>query len=248
MQALASVEKAVDVLFHLHREAGGRGVTAIGRALGMPKSSAHRVLAALTRRGLVERDEDGRYRPGMALVALGLGALEREPVVAAARPLLEAEAAGLGETCFLAGARARRLVVLDKAEGTGFLRAAPRVGSEVPVHATAAGKLFLAFDPQAVESPTGALERFTARTCTRPEEVWREAAAVRRQGIALSREEWIAGLSAVAAPVRRGEQLVGALALAAPTPRLEALGWDAVVRRIRAAADAVSARLAGRGR
>jgi DNA-binding IclR family transcriptional regulator len=248
MQALATVDKALDVLFHLHGEAGGQGVTSIGRALGMPKSSAHRVLAALVRRGLVERDEGGRYRPGIALVALGLGALEREPVVAACRPLLEAEAVALGETCFLVAARARRLVVLDKAEGTGFLRAAPRVGAEVPVHATAVGKLFLGFDPAAVEPPAGALERFTPHTRTRPEELWSEAAEARRRGFARSREEWIAGLSVVAAPVRSGERLAGALALAAPTPRLESLGWEAVARRIRAAADEVAARLAGRGR
>ena len=77
----------------------------------------------LGRRGLVERDASGRYRPGMGLVALGLGALGREPVVAAARPLLEADAAELGETVFLVGARAGRLIVLDKgrvvSDGTG---------------------------------------------------------------------------------------------------------------------------------
>ena len=112
-------------------------MTAIGRALGLPKSSAHRLLTALSRRGLVEQDGRGRYRPGIGLVALGLGALEREPVVVAARPVLEQEAGALGETFFLVAARAGRLVVLDKAEGNGFLRAAPRVGSSVPVHATA---------------------------------------------------------------------------------------------------------------
>lgn len=67
MEAATSIEKALDVLFLLHREAGARGVTQIGRALGLPKSSAHRLLAALSRRGLVERDAAGRYRPGIGL-------------------------------------------------------------------------------------------------------------------------------------------------------------------------------------
>ena len=166
MEALGSVDKAIDVLFHLHRQPGAQGVTAIGRALGLPKSSAHRLLAALGSRGLVERDDRGQYRPGMGLVALGLGALEREPVVAAAMPVLEEEAEALGETVFLVGARAGRPVVLGKAEGTGFLRAAPRVGEPVPVHATAVGKLFLAFGGGAPAVPEGELERFTARTRT----------------------------------------------------------------------------------
>ena len=167
MESLSTVEKAVELLYHLHESPAPQGVTAIGRALGVPKSSAHRLLTALSRRGLVEQDGRGRYGPGIGLVALGLGALEREPVVAAARPVLEQEADALGETFFLVGSRAGRLVVLDKAEGSGFLRAAPRVGSSVPVHATAAGKLYLAFAPEALAPSRGALERFTPRTLRR---------------------------------------------------------------------------------
>jgi len=160
MEALTTVEKAVDVLFHLHSESGARGVTEISRALGVPKSSTHRLLSALSRRALLEKDDRGRYRPGVGLVALGLGALDREPVVAAARAVLEAEAHALEETVFLVTARAGRIIVLDKAEGSGFLRAAPRVGAAVPVHATAVGKLYLAFGAGAIATPRGTLERF----------------------------------------------------------------------------------------
>ena len=70
------------ILFHLHAEGAPRGITDIGRALGLPKSTAHRMVTALGRRGLVESDAQGRYRPGTALVSLGLGVLEHEPVVA----------------------------------------------------------------------------------------------------------------------------------------------------------------------
>src|SRR5258706_7680946 len=145
MQPLTSIEKAVDVLFHLHGSAVPVGVTQLGRAVGLPKSSVHRLLASLLSRGLVQQDERGCYEPGIGLVALGLGAQDRDPLVCAARPVLEAEAAATGETVFLVAARSGRLVVLDKAEGTGFLRASPQIGSTVPVHATAVGKLFLAF-------------------------------------------------------------------------------------------------------
>ena len=79
MEAQSTVEKAVDVLFHLHAEPRSCGVTAIGRTLGLSKSSTHRLLTALSRRGLVEKDDRGRYRPGIGLVALGVGALDREP-------------------------------------------------------------------------------------------------------------------------------------------------------------------------
>jgi DNA-binding IclR family transcriptional regulator len=241
-----SIEKALDVLFLLHRERAPRGVTQIGRALGLPKSSVHRLLAALSSRGLVERDERGRYRTGIALVVLARGTLERDPIVAAARPVLVSEAEALGETVFLVAARAGRLLVLDKVEGTGFLRAAPEVGSTVPLHATAAGKLQLAFGEAEIEWPADPLERFTAQTTVGRDALEQQVARARRQGFAENREEWVPGLAVLAAPVLEAGRLRGVVCIAAPAPRLEALGRDALAARVRAAAGRVADRLEGR--
>jgi DNA-binding IclR family transcriptional regulator len=243
LQALTSIEKALDVLFHLHAAPAPVGVTQLGRAVGLPKSSVHRLLASLARRGLVQQDARGGYEPGMGLVALGLGAQERDPLMIAARPVLESEAAATDETVFLVALRTRRLVVLDKAEGTGFLRASPRVGSTVPVHATAVGNLFLAFgDAPLVRMP---LERFTEHTRTSAVELERAVARARRDGTATSREEWMPGLSVLAAPISVRGRMRGALALGAPTPRLPESAEDALLARVRAAAERISARLAG---
>lgn len=244
-ESLATVEKAVDVLFHLHGELAPSGVTAIGRALGLPKSSTHRLLKALARRSLVEQDERGRYRPGVGLLALGLGALDREPVVAAARPVLEAEVRELGETFFLVSARAGEIVVLDKAEGTGMLRAAPRVGSKVPVHATAVGKLYLAFARELVVLPSEALERFTLRTHTDARIIEEDVAEVRLRGYAQNEEEWVDGLTVVAAPVVVQSRMVAALAVAAPASRMAVLGVPAVAERAVRAARRIAERMQG---
>lgn len=225
MAGAATVEKALDVLFHLHDAPGAQGVSEIARALGLAKSSCHRLLAALVEREVVEQDEAGRYRPGLALLALGLGAQRREPVALLARPQLEAEAAALGETVFLVAERGGRLRVLDKCEGTGFLRAAPGVGDVIPDDVTAAGKLYRAEreDPE----------------------------AARRMGYALNRDAWIEGLSVLAVPIWQpgldGRAVLAAvLALAAASPRFEALGEDRVAARLQAAAEQVSARLGAR--
>jgi DNA-binding IclR family transcriptional regulator len=218
----------------------------VGKALGLPKSSAHRLLSTLTRRGLLERDERGQYLPGIGLVALGLGVLEREPVVAAARPVLELEAQRLGETVFLTAARAGAVVVLDKAEGTGFLRAAPRIGSAVPLHATAVGKLYLTHAPEAVALGDAPLEAFTPSTITSSAALAAELDRVRRQGYAENRDEWMAGLSAVAAPVLVAGRLVAALAVASSSPRLEALRGSSLAGRIVEAARRIGGRMEGR--
>jgi len=246
MQSLSTVEKAIDLLFHLHAETSPRGVTAVGRALELPKSSAHRLLSTLTRRGLLERDERGHYGPGIGLVALGLGVLEREPVVAAARPVLESEAERLGETVFLTAARAGAIVVLDKAEGTGFLRAAPRIGSTVPAHATAVGKLYLTHAPESVTLGDEPLEAFTPATRTSSADLAAELERARRQGYAENRDEWIPGLSVIAAPVLVAGRIVAALAVATSSPRLEVLRSAAIVGRIVEAARRVGDRMEGR--
>jgi DNA-binding IclR family transcriptional regulator len=246
MQSLSTVEKAIDLLFHLHAERAPRGVTAVGRALDLPKSSAHRLLSTLARRGLLERDERGRYCPGIGLVALGLGVLESEPVVAAARPVLELEAERLGDTVFLTAARAGAVVILDKAEGTGFLRAAPRIGSTVPLHATAVGKAYLAYAPEAVTLGDDPLEAFTPSTTTSWAALGAELERVRRQGYAENRDEWIPGLSAIAAPVLTAGRMVAALALASASPRLEALRSSAVAGHMIEAASRIGERMEGR--
>ena len=243
MAGAATVEKALDVLFHLHEAAVPLGLSEIGRALDLPKSSCHRLLASLAKREMVERDEVGHYRPGLALLSLGIGAQAREPVVRAARPILEVEATAFAETVFVVGRRRGRLIVLDKCEGTGFLRAAPGVGDVVPEDVTASGKLYRIFD----EGFAGA--RGVGRDPLVDSVMdAREQEDVRRCGYALNRDAWIDGLSVLAVPIwqaeGKGEQrIVATLALAAASARFDAIGEEAVAERLLAAAGEIGGRL-----
>jgi len=230
MQA-TTVERAIDLLFQLHASAEPVALSSLSRSSGMPKTNVHRLLASLASRGLVERDERGRYRPGMALVTLGLSALRSEPVVELARPLLEAAAQAVGETFFLVASRAGSLRVLLKAEGTSFLRAAPAVGSEVPLHATAVGKIHLAFGAT-LPLPSDPLEPFTPVTPADSRALADEVARVARAGFAVSRDEWQRGLSVAAAPVLAGSRLAAAVAVGAASPRFDSLGEANLVDRV----------------
>lgn len=245
MEGLSSVDRALDVLFHLHHARSPCGVSDIGRALGLPKSSTHRLLATLHRRTLVERDARGLYRPGLGLLALGLGALGHEPLVTAARAVLEREASTLGETVFLVSARAGALLVLDKVEGTGILRASPQIGSHVPAHATAVGKVYLAHAPDLVTPASRT--RFTARTAVSAAELAREVEETRTRGYGVNDEEWMEGLTVVAAPVLVKGALRGALAVAVATARTKSLGTAHVGQRAATAATEVARNLEGVG-
>jgi IclR family acetate operon transcriptional repressor len=239
MGGAATVEKALDVLFHLHETGEPLGLSEIGRALDLPKSSCHRLLTSLLAREVVERDDRGRYRPGLALLALGLGAQRLEPVIWAARPNLEHEAEVLGETVFLVGLRHGRLRVLAKAERSGFLRAAPEVGDVVPADVTASGQLF------AVLSKAGSIEGGGALPGP---EIARE---IESRGYAVNRDAWIEGLSVLGVPIWQGggidgPDLVAVLALGAASPRFDTLGEERIASRLIAAAHEVGDRLSAR--
>jgi DNA-binding IclR family transcriptional regulator len=230
MAGAATVEKAIDVLFHLHGAESALGLGEIAQALGLAKSSCHRLLASLAMRDLVEQDESGRYRPGLALLTLGLGVQRRDPVVALARDCLEAEAAELGETVFLVAERQGTLRVLDKCEGSGFLRAAPGLGDVIPADVTAAGKLYRAYREGAAVGAAAEREEIV------------------RRGYAVNRDAWIDGLSVLGVPIWQGSQAGGArlaavLALAAASTRFNAIGEARIASRLLAAASAVGERL-----
>lgn len=244
--ASGTVDKALDLLFALHRRGQPLGVSALGRALDMPKSSVHRLLSSLTRKGMVERDERGRYQPGTALVALGLGVLDRDPVVNAARTVLPGYAERTGETVFLVGARAAELVVLYKHEGTGWLRASPELGAVIPVAPTAVGALYMAHEPErfppasmaALAGVDGGSQADAATLAARA-----EAAGV--NGWASNLERWQPGLCVVAAPIVVRGVMRGAVALAAAAPRFAALGGETTCAVVIAAADEMATRLGG---
>jgi DNA-binding IclR family transcriptional regulator len=240
---VGAVDKALDVLFHLHH-AGPQGVTAVARSLGLPKSTAHRLLTVLTRRGLLERTPESLYRPGFALVALGYRILDDDPIIAAARRPLEEAAVAFGETLFLVGARSSQLVVLHKEEGSGMLRAAPSVGSRVPVHATAAGRLYLAYEPALVQIPAK-LDAFTESTPHDPEALAKAVVSARERGWDINDEDWIEGLSVLCAAIRSRGKMLGVVALAAAAPRLMALGGEALAPRLVEVADAIARRIEG---
>jgi IclR family acetate operon transcriptional repressor len=214
-----TVDKAVQVLTVLARAGGASSLGELATALGMPKATVHRLLASLALHELVEAQQGGRYALGLGLVRLGLAALAVDPIVRLARAELERAAHAFGETFFLVGVRAQRLVVLDRVEGSGVVRAAPQLGSEVPVANTASGRLILAHAPLLVRD--GEALRLA------------HAAAVRRvlrDGYDVNEDEWIAGLTVVAAPILCGERCHGTVACAGVSSQLTGARRDEAVK------------------
>jgi IclR family transcriptional regulator, acetate operon repressor len=230
-----TVDKAVRVLEALSRAAEPVGLATLAARTELPKPTLHRLLASLAAHELVEQQAEGRYALGVGLVRLGLGAQGADPFVRVARVELERAVRAFGETFFLVAARAGRLVVLDKVEGTGLLRAAPAIGTEVPADVTATGRLYLGIAPEALTDNTQT-RRVAKRTIER---------AVER-GYDLNDSEWIDGMFVVAAPVVALGRMFGTVACACVASQLTGERRDEAIQRTRKLAERIARALGAR--
>jgi DNA-binding IclR family transcriptional regulator len=245
-----SVDRAVAILEILARD-GEAGVTEVARELGVHKSTASRLLAALDRRELVSQDTArGRFRLGVGLVRLAGAAARTLDVVQESRPVCQALARQAGETVNLAILSGRDALYLDQVAGPAALSPHNWAGQRIPLHATSDGKVLLAYLPAAevAEHLVPPLRRFTEHTITALADFPRVLAEVRRRGYATAVEELEEGLTAIAAPVRNAEgAVIASISASGPSFRMPADRIPALVSSVRRAADEVSRRLGWTG-
>ena len=219
-----SLVKALRVLYALEHSPEGRGVTDIARALDLPKSAVHRLLATFQELGFVQQQHDSRYSLGPGLARLGLRAADMFTPRRVARPHLEALAQEIGETVFLGLLVQDQVLVVDKVEHGRVLRVSPALGTVLPLHCTGLGKVLLAFRPTSEQDQYLQALEGTYRT-TPPggggRALQQELSAIVRQGFAVSMEEWTPDICCLAAPIRPRQGAVSAaLALALPRSRM----------------------------
>jgi IclR family acetate operon transcriptional repressor len=230
---VAAVQRAVAVLDALAGriadpdEAGASlptstelGTNEIARRTGINASTVSRLLATLADAGLVEHvPGTGRYRLGLRLLQLGNAVLERMDLREIARPHLVALSQATGETVTLSTPGEREAVTVDYVQSPSYVQSVAQVGRPSAAHATAVGKVFLAYDG---ELPAGELQAFTGRTLTDRERLATEIEQVRRLGHAQALGEREDALNAIAAPVLgAGGALAAILGVQGPSPRFD---------------------------
>ena len=188
-------------------------------ASGLAKSTTSRMLTALERSGLLERDVAGSYVAGRLF---WLYAARHDPwdeLVRLARPAMDRIGEDTGETVHLSVARGDRVVQVAQVDSTFLLGTRDWTEIDVPVHCSALGKVLLAWG--ALEVPEGELEQTTPLTLTDPDALRRDGVRIRDRGWALTADELEIGLSGVAVPVVGSHGgVVAALGISGPTARL----------------------------
>ena len=244
---IESIDNALRLLLVL-RETPSLSVQQAAAELGVASSTAHRILAMLRHRGFVEQDPSTRgYRAGPMLTEIGLSALRGLDIRREARPHLERLVAALDETAHLAVLRGTRVLFIDGVESSRVLRAAARVGQNLPAHATASGNVMLAALPDEALLqlyPHERLEPVTERTLTSRRTLLRRLAQIRVRGFAINDGESEDGVIAVAAAIRvQTGASRGAITVAGPATRFSHEAAERVAPAVRATAEAVGVAL-----
>jgi DNA-binding IclR family transcriptional regulator len=239
---VGSVQRAIDVLNTLADAGTDLGTNEIARLTGVNVSSISRLLSTLTSAGLVAHvPSTGRYRLGIRILQLANAVRDSLDVRQLARPFLEELAGITGESSTLSLPAVHDLVTIDFVPSHRSVRSVAEIGRNSVGHATAAGKVLLAWGGAL---PDGELTRYTERTITDREALAVEIGRVRERGWARAVGEREDELNGVAVPVLdRAGALVAVLGVQGPsgrfTPRAMRAAIDPLVERAKALTSAL---------
>lgn len=222
---IQAVSHALDLLEQFHDEVDELGVTELSKRLKLHKNNVFRLLATLESRGYIEQNKTTEnYRLGLKSLELGQTFIKQMGLLRQAKPILEKIVRECNETAYVAIFKDGFIVYLDVVETDLTVRVVSRVGSRLPSHCTAAGKVHLAHmsDEELDELfPSKDLKTYTSTTISTKADLLSILKTVAEDGYAIDNEELDLGVRCVAAPIRDyTRRIVGAVSISGPSMRL----------------------------
>ena len=243
-----SVDKACFLLDVVSEHPQGITITELAAEVDMYKSTVHRLLTTLMRRGYIEQDaQTGQYKLGYRVLDLGMRLLSSIDLRKEAAPALRELAKLSNEIVHLALMDRGEIVYIDKMESDNTTRMHSRIGKRVPVHATSLGKVILAHLPEGEAADILArygMPFLTERTICDPHVFERVLAETRQLGCAFDEEENELGVCCVAAPIfDHASQIVAACRVSGPSSRMTPTRLRELVPVVKDCARTISLRL-----
>ncbi|KUO15688.1 IclR family transcriptional regulator [Streptomyces dysideae] len=240
MTTRSAPDRLLSVLAAFDHEHPALSLTDISRRAGLTLTTAHRLVAALTGWGALERDESGVYHVGLRLWEVAALAPRGLVLRQIALPYLEDLYEATHENVQLAVRDGSEVVYIEWISGRSAVGVHIRVGARWPLHATGVGLALLAHSDSGVQDEycNGPLASFTPYTITEPVRLRRALADVRRTGVAVSSRQITDDALSVAAPVRGPDGTVAA-AVSVVVPQADAQ-VPALVPAVRLAARGIS--------
>lgn len=223
-----TVQKVTRILELFSPENPEWGVSEVGRALGMPKSTAFELMNSLADQGLLRRTGKGRYLLGWRLFEFGQTLLDTEQYRSEARRVMWELVETWGEASHLAVLDGAQALYIEEVQPACAVRmfTSPRIGTRLPAHCSGVGKVLLAYQKWGTSVALLELQSMpvlTPNTITTPEKLADELEGIRERGYGYENEEVSIGLCCVAAPVHDAHgSVIAALSLSVPTFRFRA--------------------------
>ncbi|WP_433989308.1 Transcriptional repressor IclR (plasmid) [Pseudoseohaeicola sp. NH-UV-7] len=206
--------------------------TEVNTRIGLPKPTVHRLFATMEREGFLQRDIDGKsYSPGPRLRRFSINVLSSLRIRTARVTVLTALAEEIGETCNITTPDRDCMIYLDRVETKWPLRIQLPVGTTVPFHCTASGKMYLStLRPSHLRTyiRSAKLTAQTEKTLTDPDDLAAEIKRVQERGYSTDNEEFMDAMVAIAVPISDPSgRMLATLAVHAPTHRISLEGLQA---------------------
>ncbi|GAC1477585.1 MAG: IclR family transcriptional regulator [Pseudarthrobacter sp.] len=197
--------KGLNLLMALGEHPQGVGVSKLATQVGVPTSTAHRLLNSMVQSGFVTVDEEARqYSLGLRIFELSHQVSLVHTLSDVALPAMRRLTQVSGEQTLMAVRRDLELVYLEKVEGAHQLQNNAPIGARGPLHCSAMGKALLAWLPESeMEEAVGRLEpvRRTPHTITDRSRLLVDLRRARERGYAINEQENELGVRSVAAPI-----------------------------------------------
>jgi IclR family transcriptional regulator, KDG regulon repressor len=222
-------------------------LTALANHLGEPKARMYRHLSTLKYLGFVEQDAQTEcYKLGLKLAHVGQAAMEQFDLRRLAEPYMMKLRDLTGQTTVLSIPASGDAIVSAAWEFPNPVMISVKLGYRLPAHASAQGRLTLAFSPPDLQQRvlTRKLQSYTPHTLTDPAKLRERLSLIRKQLYEVSADETLLGISAVGAPILNFEnELVGVIAVVGTTQHVHDPVEPQQLLNLRACAKAISLKL-----
>lgn len=221
-----TLDRAIKVLEYLADTQSEKNMSDIAKDLKIPNGTAYNILKTLENNQLIERDQSSkRYTLGFKLFQLGNKVDYIRELRNISMPYMRELTAETGETSQLGIIFEENLYFLEIIEAPKNKKTRGTVGLSLPLHAPAAGKILLAFQPE--EKRNELLEKielkaFNMNTITDSEQLEKELEEIRKKGYAVDREEVFRGTTCLAMPIYNADkEVIAALGITGDTARIK---------------------------
>ena len=220
MNKKSSSSKLLKIMELLVNHPQGIGLTKIAKSLSLSSPSVHRFMSILMEEGWVDQNQHKKYFLTFKITSLGEKYLRKQEIREIAHPFLLKLRDQVGETIHLGVLQGNLIVYLDKIDSKQTIQLASHVGSSVPCHCTALGKIILAFsDEEKVKSILSTVEwiKYTENTIDNIDDFVKELFLTKERGYSIDNVEWERGIRCFAAPIMNYEKkVIAAVSVSGP--------------------------------